>query len=374
MPSLYASLPLFSRRLACISPCCCCFCVSQEDEKSKLAEPEEDAEPTEKSPLKAPSSPTKDEEQANKEKSADPLPNGKDVEKESAGTEDGLLVLLSQPKLRFIFVTGFSIFLGIVFIIAVIIAVSLETSAPQYIPDYTPRMLRLIPTPKGIHSIIRYRSGHGSEGGIWPELTKEIVQLYDNYSSEEVGGKRKVASCDGQSPPNGSACFFSTEPLKLLCNARTNFGYPDGTPCVILQLNHRQLFNWTPEVYSQSDLEQNPDIPETLRKSYRNGGPYVECKGNTIVDVENAGRIEVSPKELPRNYFPYDGHADYMAPLIAVKFDKPVTAVTIGITCRVWAKNLGPRTVLDPLTNSTIVLPGDSSLPDASLPFNIYVE
>lgn len=112
------------------------------------------------------------------------------------------------------------------------------------------------------------------------------------------------------------------------------------------------------------------------RRTQKNlNGPYVECHGNTVVDMESAGAIKIAPGNvLPLHFFPYTGHPDYLSPVIAIKLERPATAINIGITCKFWAPNIGMTTVTDPVTNVTSVQPVDESLPLAELPLNIYIE
>lgn len=77
------------------------------------------------------------------------------------------------------------------------------------------------------------------------------------------------------------------------------------------------------------------------------------------------GRIEYSPTQgFPTQYFPYEGHPDYMPPFVAIRFRNPATSIAIGITCRLYAKNLSSA-------NGTDV---DSTEPVAYLPFNLFIE
>jgi len=78
--------------------------------------------------------------------------------------------------------------------------------------------------------------------------------------------------------------------------------------------------------------------------------------------------------EVSKWYFPYIGHADFMAPIIAIKLTNPTPNVVIGITCRVWAKNIGTRVEYDATLNRTQTIHSTSHLPAAELPLNILIE
>lgn len=135
----------------------------------------------------------------------------------------------------------------------------------QWVEDTIPRMLRLIPTPNGPKNMLKFRSGHGSEGGIWPNLTEEIINLYEVFDERNAFGKKNVTNCNSRvSPPNDDrlTCFYDTTEIRKLCRKEDNFGYPDGSPCLFIQFNH--VFNFTPEVYTKQDLA-NDSLPADLR-------------------------------------------------------------------------------------------------------------
>lgn len=108
------------------------------------------------------------------------------------------------------------------------------------------------------------------------------------------------------------------------------------------------------------------------RSSYQFQGPWIECKGNEVIDQENSGGIKIAPgREYPRYSFPYRGHSDYMAPFIALKLEKPQTGVTISITCRLWARNV-VFNATESGYNDTLV--DEEIVPSAILPFNLFIE
>ena len=94
-------------------------------------------------------------------------------------------------------------------------------------------------------------------------------------------------------------------------------------------------------------------------------GPFVDCQPNTQVDRENlGGSLKFAPmsQDLPSHFFPYLFQDAYMAPLIAIKFDRPARNIAIGITCKLYAYNL------------TDIETGTEDEPSAVLPFNLYIE
>jgi sodium/potassium-transporting ATPase subunit beta len=241
----------------------------------------------------------------------------------------------------------------------------------QWLEDSIPRMLRLVPTPNHRKNMIRFKHGKGSEGAVYPELTKEITNLFDLFR-EDNAFKRNVTNCNYRvTPPSDKekTCFFDTTDVRKHCTPENDYGYAEGSPCIFIQFNH--VFNFTPEVYNKADLEDQA-LPEGLRGSYQFKGPWVECKGNEVIDIENAGKISVlNSNELPRFAFPYTGHPDYLAPFVAIKLEKPKTDVGISITCRLWARNVVYNETTSGL-NDTFV--DEKPVPSAILPFNVFIE
>lgn len=335
----------------------------KDDLQLKDIEKNADVDTTEKSPLK------ETEQQETADEAKEPIENG--IKEVKPGP---MAQALNHPKAGLISACLAGCVASVILILvvnsaAVALLFGSQSSGETWIEDTTPRMLRLIPTPNGAKNTIKFRAGHGKEGQLWPNLTDEIANLYAMY---EKSPKKNVTNCDGRAtPPNDIklTCLYDISDIENKCNKNDNFGYASGSPCVFIQFNN--VFNFTPEVYNKDDL-QNESLPQKLRADYQFKGPWVECTPNTVVDQEQSGKIESIPgSELPRFSFPYTGHSDYMAPFIALKFEKPATSINIGITCRLWARNLVYNQTESGL-NDTMV--DDVYVPSAILPFNLFIE
>lgn len=320
---------------------------------------------TEKSPLKEP------------EKDQDGGDDPKD-EKETTKelTANQLIESLRDPKIqRIIFLIGGGILLLLVAGITISLLM-MNQSGDEWIEDPVPRMLRLVPTPTASYNMIKFRSGALVNGGRWENQTQEIKNLYDKFDYDNVFGKsaKNVTNCDNRATPPADekyTCFYPTDEIRKACTPEDNFGYPEASPCIFIQFNH--VHNFTPEVYTKQDLDQDTSLPESLKSNYRFKGPWVECRPNEIIDTENAGTIKVFPSEpeLPRYAFPYKGHPDYMAPFVAIKLEKPNHNVAISITCRLWARNI-VFNATETGYNDTMV--DDQFVPSAILPFTVLIE
>lgn len=52
---------------------------------------------------------------------------------------------------------------------------------------------------------------------------------------------------------------------------------------------------------------------------------WVSCEGENAADKENIGPIHLLPKPgFPGHYFPFSNTENYLSPLVAVWFERPV--------------------------------------------------
>ncbi|KAI1283065.1 Sodium/potassium-transporting ATPase subunit beta [Halotydeus destructor] len=337
-----------------------------------ISEEDEHDESNEKSPLKS----DKDTDQVVFTSGGDAPAvaiaiNGKDGDKKDDTLVGDLKSRLTAPWSRLVILVVLVTALAVVSIM-VALAFIVADDGPPGAP--VSRMLTIIPAPQGAQNLISFKSGQGSEGDRWPLLVKQLNETLDSYVHD---GPSNFTSCVTSRPSLDSlTCAYPMDEIRALCKSQEDYGYPQGSPCILVQINHRQLFNFTPQVFTSDDLKNIDQLDPLIRETYRSQGPYLECKGNSPVDVETAGEIEYSAAvhEYPVNYFPYLGHGEYQAPVMAIRFNKPTTGVVIGITCKLYAKNIGPYDLFDPLTNTTTRISGDESLPSAEFPFNLFIE
>ncbi|CAB0034743.1 unnamed protein product [Trichogramma brassicae] len=100
-------------------------------------------------------------------------------------------------------------------------------------------------------------------------------------------------------------------------------------------LKNFQLLPFTPEnsvmkgvpiFYTQAS-QLPSDMPDWLKQVIRKSDkPHVwlSCNGTSFEDILHMGEIEYLPGPgFPVQYFPYDGHPDYLSPMVALKFSRP---------------------------------------------------
>lgn len=276
-----------------------------------------------------------------------------DIEKDDKGSN----TLLDNPKVKVILaILGAVLLVLLLLIVAIIVIINRN----GWYEDDTYRYIRIIPKPNGPQNLISFRHGHlPFEGKVWPELAEQMQTFVNGYNPDVVLRTRNVSECypGAQISSESMACFYDIRTIDPEC-LKDDFGYAIGKPCVFIQFNN--ITGWTPEFYSDSDFDNIPDIPSDLRFLNRANLVYLDCKGNSPVDQENMGPIEYTPTQgFPIQYFPYTGHPHYMPPFVSIRFKSPAHSIAIGITCKLYAKNL----------NAT-----DNGEPLPILPFNLLIE
>lgn len=220
----------------------------------------EEAEPTEKSPLNG------DTEAANEKELEANGANGKEKDADDLKPHPtGLAALIASPKVRIVVGVAVITIIGIVAVIGAWCYASHEPAVEPWVEDTTPRILRLIPAPNHPKNLIRFRSGHGIEAGVWPDLIGEIANLYDEYSDAKLADNKNLTTCERGSAPEGKTCVYPINKIKELCNNATAYGYADGNPCIFIQLNYERLLNFTPQAYTNEELATLPGLPDDLR-------------------------------------------------------------------------------------------------------------
>jgi sodium/potassium-transporting ATPase subunit beta len=241
-------------------------------------------------------------------------------------------------------------------LLLLIVAIVVILTSDGWEEDKTWRYIRIIPKPNGPQNLITFRHGHlPFEGKVWPDLVDQLRELVANY--DPLLSRNATTCGPTTTPPPNTVCLFNIRNIDPDC-LKDNFGYDAGTPCIFIQFNN--ISDWVPEPYTATDYESNTELPKGMIVTQRIPSVYLECAGNTPVDQESMGQVDYTPMQgFPSQYFPYSGQPNYMPPLVAIKFKSPKTSIAIGITCKLWAKNLEYS---------------EDSEPKATLPFNLLIE
>lgn len=301
-----------------------------------MAPPATDAREPEKVPLRTVSA-TADGPEDGAATKADGAPSS-DQQQAQQEQRGAFGLWLAKPRVMWWIAVLVAILLVAVVLIATLLSTGREIDDTVWTDDAS--LLTVWPRPKGKHRMIRFR--HGSlphEGREWPELTVQLKGLVSAYDPVRAGRNSNVTECFGRRPEHGKVCLFDIRAVAPECTAALDFGYKEGSPCVFLQFSN--VLGWQPAPIAKHEAAQL--LPAPLLPLLKPDLVLLQCEGDTVVDRENLGGVVYTPYQGFRTeYFPYTGHKDYMAPLVAVQFRKPSTAIVIGVRCRLWVRNPPP--------------------------------
>ncbi|CAM1324862.1 nrv2 (predicted) [Pycnogonum litorale] len=217
------------------------------------------------------------------------------------------------------------VLLALLIIVLVVLVLNSDSKPDMLTPKQDNRVSLLLYHPNGAGDmplnlrkhVIHFSSGHD---GNWMDYKKELDALLANYTAQN---------------PGLMAQFITTD-----CHEEKNYGYDAGKPCIFIQFN--KIKNWSPVVYSRQEVNlKNSTLPAIMKDKYWPNLVYLTCEGDTSADRENAGKIIYYPRSgFFVSSFPYADHQYYTAPMIAIQLPEPAKGVAIGITCKLWAKNV----------------------------------
>lgn len=182
------------------------------------------------------------------------------------------------------------------------------------------------------------------------------AKRYDNYLDRYQNTSGTTEDCSNLDTAK-EACRFDTAQLGAC--AQHPFGYlvESGKevvePCVMLKIN--RIFGWTPQKYSEEDLEEaqtldeyypEDQMPSEVAEKIKADGDkiYLDCSGENPFDKETlVGKMKYFPQDagIPFHYFPYEhAHRNYHNPMVAVKFSGLNPGVLYHIQCKLWAKGV----------------------------------
>ncbi|GAB1597280.1 hypothetical protein Ahia01_000004400 [Argonauta hians] len=123
-------------------------------------------------------------------------------------------------------------------------------------------------------------------------------------------------------------------PKNSLCNWKNNFGYHEGHPCFIIQLN--KIYGWTPEAYNSVK-----DVPRDYPKDrYDNNSIGIRCFGRDASDIDNIGDVHYFPAHgLPFGFYPFTNQEEYIKPIVWIHFSSIQQNMVVNIRCKAYAKN-----------------------------------
>uniref|UniRef100_A0A4D5R9Z6 Sodium/potassium-transporting ATPase subunit beta-2 n=1 Tax=Scolopendra viridis TaxID=118503 RepID=A0A4D5R9Z6_SCOVI len=189
---------------------------------------------------------------------------------------------------------------------------------------------------------------HGETVGNWEFYVKELKRHLEEYEAGRQTSEY-FKQCEAGETSGAKSCFFVLEYNNWgACNIENQFGFRDGTPCMLIKMN--RIYGWKPVLYGVN--ETIPDASkelERVRRLHSNDASrnhtsemvWVTCEGENPADKENIGEIEYYPfAGFPAKYFPYKNVHGYLSPFVFAHFKSLQKNVLINVECKAWAKNI----------------------------------
>jgi sodium/potassium-transporting ATPase subunit beta len=178
-------------------------------------------------------------------------------------------------------------------------------------------------------TLIMFKAVSNSTEGKYADLIKTMMKFLEDDGYVK----------DNTSIPSEGNTTFSVKEITDPGGAcpLNDFGFRNGTPCVILKLN--KVFDWQPDLANSSDWYGNAE--KALKRVPDLDYVGVSCEGENDGDVDNMGEVEFHPPNgFLRTYYPYENQKPYRAPLVFAKFKNPERGVIMQIWCKAWARNI----------------------------------
>jgi len=215
------------------------------------------------------------------------------------------------------------------------------------------------PTQQGMYSLIKGNPGMGfrpmpniestlikfkaDDAKSYAEHIKNIEELLETYQDKE---ESNIVDCDTETPneKRKQVCSFNVaKSLGNVCTRENDYGYKNGTPCVLLKVN--KVYGWTPEAFDNetlADPEEHHAVEAKAKLGARLKSDYIgiTCEGENEGDADNIYNADYYPEfGFSFKYYPYLNFPNYMPPLVFVQLDVRKGAL-IQVWCKLWAKNI----------------------------------
>lgn len=217
------------------------------------------------------------------------------------------------------------------------------------------------PTQQGMYSLIKSNPGMGFRPMINVESTlikfsaddpesykkhiENIKELITKDYETPVQGANYTDCEDGVNPGAHEVCKFNMSDLGSDCTEANQFGYANGTPCVLLKIN--RVYDWTPNTFDcniTAENEPNAIAKEgKAKKGYECKDKYIgiTCEGEGDSDIDSLIELDYYPTGgFSSAYYPYKNAEGYQSPLVFVRFKEIKYGALIQVWCKLWAYNI----------------------------------
>lgn len=206
---------------------------------------------------------------------------------------------------------------------------------------------RPMPDESNVEStLIWFEAANSGNTQHWISALDEFLKDYITPPKEHE--ENREADCSySKFPSNNKVCPVDVSDKTFKgCTKSNDYGYTSSAPCIFLKLN--KIFDWDPQYYNQSSVLPH-SMPDDLKNEIKNIPEndarskmiWITCEGENPADIENLGPIQYIPQRgFPGYYYPFSNQKGYLAPVMAIKFERPKTGVLINIECKAWARNI----------------------------------
>jgi sodium/potassium-transporting ATPase subunit beta len=212
------------------------------------------------------------------------------------------------------------------------------------------------PTQQGMYSLIKMNPGMGFrpmpnvestlirfKANDYSTYEKHIKNLEETLAAYKDTDKANVINCNEREPKKKEVCEFDLSNLGNVCTKENDYGFKNGTPCVLLKVN--KVYSWMPQPFdneSLADLDDHhaQDAKEKLKDRIDPKYIGITCEGENEGDADNVYKVDYfPPKGFSYQYYPYFNYDNYMPPLVFVQL-KVREGALIQVWCKLWAKNI----------------------------------
>jgi sodium/potassium-transporting ATPase subunit beta len=212
------------------------------------------------------------------------------------------------------------------------------------------------PTQQGMYSLIKMNPGMGFrpmvnvestlikfKQGVEKSYAEHIKNIEETLAIYKKQDELNVVDCEQRNPKKKEVCSFNLDDLRGVCTKEQDYGYKNGTPCVLLKVN--KVYGWMPQPFdneSLTDLDDQhaQDAKEKLKDRINSNFIGVTCEGENEGDADNVYNVDYFPPNgFSYKFYPYYNYDNYRPPLVFVKLEVRKGAL-IQVWCKLWAKNI----------------------------------
>ena len=203
-------------------------------------------------------------------------------------------------------------------------------------------VLTFSPRPNPFSTNIHFNTALPSTFEPYTTTLEEVLSEYSTERQLELGDIDDCASVRGYRSPDQwvNPCRFDLFDLGPECVKQRAFGYEDGQPCVLF--NMEKLLSWLPVPYD------NSSVPETIRDLWSQYSVTLKCEGADPASRANLGTVLYYPTHgFAFKYYPYLVQRAWKSPLAFAMFENPTPNIRIRVVCKVYAANINHSRILD---------------------------